>query len=189
MGWNNIESKALEWIAMLGKHLGLISCLLRVSSSGACSETKDFCKVEPMKVDGKPIEVKFIICKNPIKITIKYRVPLRKLANFFLYKELEPIVIPFDVRLKEGIIKVDSSSTSKVSIRWIRFGLAKVTIKINGMIRWDCATIRSRKSYKLRVRLEYKKKSFPCFCYRCHKCKDLVNVEGVIGGGRPEKCS
>ena len=189
MSWNNIENKALEWLAMLDKHLGLMSRLPVARSIGNCVESDKFYKVESMKVNGKPIEVKFTICKSPIKIIIKYRVPSPKWTDIFLYKDLKPIVIPFDVRLKEGIIKIDSSSTSKVSLGLFRVGLAKVTIKINGMLRWDCANIRSKKSYKLRVRVEYKVKELPCFCYRCRKCKDLVNVEGVIGGGSSENCS
>ena len=207
--WNGIGNKVFELFAILNKHQYLLTCLPGIKK-GNCLVPSDFCRVQAMKVHGKPIKVKFSICKSPAKIILKYRVALPILANGLHYVDLKPITIPFDVRWEEGIATIDSSSTTKVSVLSIPFALGKVTLKVNGVFRWDCTKPASlfrrvkcnmnyddgragydynKKYYKLRVRIEFKVKKPHDSVYRCQKCEDLVNVKGHLGERGPEKCN
>ena len=38
------------------------------------------------------------------------------------------------------------------------------------------------------MRLEVKGKKFPCFCYKCHTCRDILKVQGDLFAG-PQSCS
>ena len=207
MSWDGIPKEVLEWLAILNKHLYLLSCLPTVEQ-GNCFQSPGFCSVDPIKVDGRPIKVHFTVCKRPVKITIRYRIPMPIWAKLLLDADIQPIVILFDTRSKDGLTTIDSSSTAKVRVRGIRLGLVKVTLKINALLRWDCtkpADMVQRVNYnaqyddgrpgndfnkifyKFRIRVEFKVKKFPCFCYRCRKCEDLINVQGHIGEG-PKHC-
>ena len=207
--WNGIGSKVFDLLTILSKHQYLLSCLPRITK-GNCLESSEFCRVQAMKVYGKPMEVRFSICKRPARIILKYRVALPILASGLHYLELEPITIPFDLRWEEGIVKIDSSSTTKASAHGIPYELRKVTLKINGMFRWDCTKPAgllqrveyntnyddgrpgydfNKRYYKLNVRIEFKVKKPLDSVYRCQKCIDLINIKGHVGEGGPEKCN
>ena len=204
--WSKIPDEVLEWISILNKHLYLLSCLPTVRN-GDCYESSGYCHVEPVKFDGRPIKVHFTVCKSPVKIILKYRIPMPTWAKLLLDVDTEPVVIPFDTKREEGVTTVDSISTVSVGVRGIHFGIAKATLKINAILRWDCTKPNfmqrlqlntqytngrqehsfNKIYYKLRVRVAFKVKKFPCFCYRCRQCENLVDVQGDVGEG-PIRC-
>ena len=209
MSWNNIPDEVVEWLTILNKHLYILSCL-PTQKRGSCYQTPGYCIVDPIKVDGKPVKLQISICKSPVKIIIKYKIPLPTWAKLLLDVDLDPVVIPFDTNSRNGVTVVKSSSRAKVSVRGINFGIVKVSLIVDAMLRWDCTKPRgnlltrlfynmqysdgkpgydyNKVYYKLRVRVEFKVKKFPCFCYKCRKCEYLVNVKGDILEG-PKSCT
>ena len=206
--WKDMPAEVAEWLAILNKHMYILACLPTVEREN-CYQTPDYCSVDPVKIDGKPLNVRFAICKDPVSIVLHYRVPMPTWAKLILEVDFQPVRIVFDTKRKHGVTLVNSESTVKVQIRGIRLGVLKVTLKIYAMLRWDCTKPTNlhqrlfyntqyddgipghdfnKVFYKFRVRVEYKVKKIPCFCYRCRRCEDLVNKQGHIYSG-PESCN
>ena len=207
MSWNRIPDDVLKWLAIFNKHMALLSCLPTVRN-GNCYQSQKFYSVESIKVDGRPIKAQFTVCKSPLKIIFRYQIPSNPTwARLLLGIDAEPIVILFDTRKDEGVTKIDSSATAKV--RLLGLGSSKLTLKINGLLRWDCTKPRNflqrlrynteyedRRSgdsfnkiyYKLRVCFEFKMNKLSRFCSRDGKCEDLINVQGDLGEGS-QRCN
>ena len=204
--FGSIPLKVREVLAIFNKHMHLISCL-PTRREGRCYESLSFCTHPSLRLGSKPLKLKFAVCKSPW--TIKIGVQLPK-APWYLKWGFGPIVIPITSNSREGVIKIRAVAKGDVKALGI-FRLMKAELKINGILRWDCTrptynqALRVRYNtgyndgkpgldynklyYKLHVRMEVKKKRFPCFCYRCYKnyCRDLVNKKGHFGVG-PRSC-
>ena len=202
-----IPDKVNKIIAMLDKHMHLLRCLPTKKADSRCYESPDFCSHPSLKMAGKPVKLKFGICKGPWTIKIGVKLPK---SPWYLKWGFGPIVIPIRTDNNEGVTKINSVARGKV--RALGFlNVLKGELRIDGIIRWDCTRpkynnlVRWRYNmgyndgkpgldynklyYKLHVRMEVKKKKFPCFCYRCYKdyCKDLVKKQGHFGSG-PRSC-
>ena len=202
----SIPIKIREVLAIFDKHMNLISCL-PTKREDKCYVSPNFCTHPSLKVGGKPLKIKFGICKSPWTIKIGFKLPR---APWYLKWGFGPIVLPIISNSREGVIKMNSVAKGDVKALGF-FRVLKAELKINGILRWDCTkptynqAMRVRYNtayndgkpgvdynklyYKLHVRMEVKKKRFPCFCYRCYKdyCRDLVNTKGHFGTG-PRSC-
>lgn len=200
----NLPSELTRWIAVLHENLHILNCLPTRRTSSRCYEAPQYCTVPKLKL-GKPLKIKLAICKSPWKIIIHLQLP--KLP-WYVKARFGPIVIPINTYNSQGVTKINSVTTGKASILGV-FRVLKAQIKINAVIRWDCTKpvysqpLRVRYNsgysdgrpgldynklyYKFHVRFELKKKKFPCFCYRCTRCEDLVKKQGHFGTG-PASC-
>jgi len=116
---------------------------------------------------------------------------------------MQPFVINIINNDKSGVFRVKSQTDIKAKVRYINFGVAKASLIIDGMIRYDCSKPAGvwnwmRRAqynleapnnqyttpfYKLKIRMEVKVKKFNWFKfnYECKKCEDLVNKSGTFG--------
>lgn len=192
--------------AMFEKHMHLIRCL-PTKRVGNCFESPDFCAHPSLKIGGKPLKVKFGICKRPWTLKIGFKMPR---APWYLKWGFGPIVIPIRTNSREGVTKIDSTAKGDVKALGF-FRVLKGQLAIKAILRWDCTRptynqalrVRYNKQYhdgrpgvdynklyyKLHVRMEVKKKKFPCFCYKCYKdyCRDVVKKQGHFAEG-PASC-
>ena len=205
MGNVKIPNQILKWMAVLNKHIYILTCL-PTRRYGNCYQSPVFCSIPSLKFGGKQLKVKLSICTSPWKIKLDFELP--KLP-WYISVKFDPIVIPIDHIRHEGITKIHSVSRAHAKILGV-VSVYKTELKIDATLRWDCTrptydkTLRIRYNsqfndgkpgtdynkhyYKLHVRLEVKKKKFWCFCWRCKSCKDLVKTQGVLGTG-PSSCS
>ena len=201
----NLPDPALKLMAILSKHLHILSCL-PTQKVGNCYRSQSFCSLPFLKFGDKQLKVKLSICTNPVEIQMDFG-----LSNKPWYASIkfDRVVIPFIPRPKEGIMTIKKEYQAHAKI----LGLLKVkkaVLKIDATLRWDCTKptydkiLRIRYNsqfsdgkpgadynkhyYKLHVRIEFKVLKFWCFCLRCKQCKDLVNTQGVFGTG-PSSCS
>ena len=201
-----IPMKIGEILTIFDKHMQIIKCL-PTKKVGNCYESPDFCTHRSLKIGGKALKVKFGICKSPWTLKIGFKLPK---APWYLKWGFGPIVIPIVTNSREGVTKINSVAKGDVKALGI-FRVLKGQLSINGILRWDCTkptynqAMRVRYNtgyndgkpgldynklyYKLHVRMEVKKKRFPCFCYRCYKdyCRDIVNTKGHFASG-PSSC-
>jgi len=202
----NIPLKIREILAIFDKHMYLTRCL-PTKRAGSCHESPSFCSLPFLKVGGKNLKVKFGICKNPWRIKIGFQLPR---SPWYLKWGFGPLVIAIHSTSREGVIKMRGSAKGDVkALGFLR--LIKGQLNINGILRYDRTkptynqALRVRYNtgyndgrpgldynklyYKLHVRMEVKKKRFPCFCYRCYKdyCRDIVKTQGHFGAG-PVSC-
>lgn len=206
-----IPDKVNKIIAMLDKHMHLLQCLPTKKVSSGCYESPNFCSHPSFKLPKKiSFKLKFGICTGPWKITIRVKLFSRSLWSLVVSPSFGPMVIHIKTNNNEGVTKINSLASGKV--RALGFlNVLKGELKIDGIIRWDCTRPKynnlkrwryntgyndgkpgldyNKLYYKLHVRMEVKKKRFPCFCYRCYKdyCKDLVKKQGHFGSG-PRSC-
>lgn len=149
--------------------------------------------------------VKLAICKNPWKIIIHIQLPR---LPWYARARFGPIVIPIKTYNSEGVTKINSVTVGKASILGI-INIMRAELRINAFVRWDCTKPaynrelrwnynrgyddgkpgpdENKHYYKFHIRFELKKKRFPCFCYRCSRCEDLINKQGHFGEG-PRSC-
>ena len=186
----NLPDNVQKWIAVLQKHMYILNCL-PTQKRGSCYISPRYCSIPSLKFDGKQLRAQFSLCKNPWKIIVNFELP--KLP-WYVRVKYDPIIIPIDHRKDEGITKIHSVSTAKASVLGI-VNVYKGSLIIDAIVRWDCSKPTDNKSkrvrynrlygnrnyYKLKVRIEVKKKKFPCFCYRCKRCENVVDKRGVIG--------
>jgi len=201
----NIPLHKLEVLAIFDKHLSLTRCL-PTKRAGSCLESPDYCSHPSLRVRGMNLKVKFGICKNPLRIIIR----LQLKSPWYFKVVFRPLVIAIHSTSREGVIKMRGAAKGDVKVLGF-FGLMKGQLNINGILRYDCTkptynqALRVRYNtgyndgrpgldynklyYKLHVRMEVKKKRFPCFCYRCYKdyCRDIVKTQGHFGTG-PVSC-
>ena len=118
--------------------------------------------------------------------------------------KLDRLVIPVTHHPTDGITKIHSRTRGDAKALGL-LRVFKVEVTIDALLRWDCKkpTTNSvaRNEYNLKspngkynalfytfkIRLELKKKKFPCFCYKCTRCEDIINKRGVFGYG-PATC-
>ena len=202
----NIPLKIREILAIFDKHMYLTRCL-PTKRAGRCYESPRFCSLPFLKIGGKNLKVKFGICKNPWQIKIGFQLPK---SPWYLKWGFGPLVVTIRSSPGEGVIKIKADAKGDVkALGFLR--VAKGQLKINGILRWDCTkptynqALRVRYNtayndgrpgldynklyYKLHIRMEVKKKKFPCFCYRCYKdyCRDIIKTQGHFGVG-PVSC-
>eukprot|EP00794_Sanderia_malayensis_P004724 gene4724-5347_t len=205
LGERSIPDGLNKWMAILQKHLYILNCLPTRKVSSKCHSSPSYCSIPTLKLLGQPLKIKLSICKHPWKIIIHFQLP--KLP-WYARAYFGPVVIPINHYNNQGVTKIDSETTGKASVLGI-FNVFKATLKINAFIRWDCTKPVNKMYervgynsqyndgkpgldynklyYKLKIRIEIKKKRFPCFCYRCKRCEDLINKQGHFGEG-PQSC-
>ncbi len=203
----NLPNELTQWMAVLHENMHVLNCLPTTQISSKCYESPRYCAAPKLKILGQPLMIKLAICKNPWKIIFHLQMP--KLP-WYARARFGPIVIPINHHNKLGVTLMNSVTTGKASILGV-FNVLKAELKINAVIRWDCTKPVNKKYdwvraaynrgyndgkpgldynkhyYKFHVRFELKKKKFPCFCYRCTRCEDLIKKQGHFGEG-PRSC-
>ena len=208
MNWNDMPQEVLQWLTILDKYMYILACL-PTQKNGFCYQSPGYCSVNDLKFDSQPLKVQFIVCKRPVQIIIKYRLPKLPWWSILLDIDFDPLVIPFNTNREAGVTTINSVSKAKVSVKGLGLGLFKAELRISAILRWDCTKPidlnrrfyynfqykgskpgyeYSMVFYKFHIRLEVKEKKFPCFCYKCRSCKDILKVQGDLLAG-PKSCT
>jgi len=190
-----------EWVAVLDDSMHLLHNCLPTIKSGRCYHSR-VCKVPELKLDGRMLPFRLKFCKKPYQIVIEF---LRFKIPWWAKVDLKPVIINFSHQSHDGVFTIHSRTTIKARVRLIRLRILKASFYVDGILRYDCTKPRHdwRKRvaynlkapnkqytsifYKLRMRIEIKRKSFSWFRFKwkCKKCKDIVNKSGSFGSGRP----
>jgi len=195
----NIPDELHKWLAILDKNMDLVRCLPTLKS-GNCYRSRQ-CTVPKLKLLGKELGAVLWICKDPWKIMLDLVLPR---MPWWIKVNVDRIVIPIEHLPAAGVTKIHSVSNGKARFLGI-IGTHKVSLIIDALLRWDCQKPTNNKVtrneynlkapdkkynalfYTFKIRLEFKQKNFWCWCYKCKRCEDLVNQNGVFGYG-PSSC-
>jgi len=194
-----------EWIAVLEDSIHIHSCLPTIKE-GRCYKSRT-CRLPELKFDGQMLPFVLKFCKDPYEVGIHF---VRYRLQWWAKMKLHPIIIRFNHNDRDGVLTVRSRTTWKKRVRWISYGTHKVTFSIDGVLRYDCTKPKGKHNtrtrvewnrkapgkqygshyYKLKIRIEVKKKRFNWFRfnYKCKRCEDVVNEVGTIGVG-PRSCA
>jgi hypothetical protein len=194
-----------EWLAALDDSIHVLSSCLPTVKDGRCYKSGK-CSLPELEVDGKVLPFVLKLCKKPYQIQIHF---FRPDLPWWAKADIRPIVISFNNNENDGVYTIKSHTTYKLKVKWINFGVAKGTLIIDRILRYDCTKPRGDEwkslmkrvnynrmapdekytsiFYKLKIRIELKKKRFNWFRfnYRCKRCEDLVNESGSYGSGPP----
>ncbi|XP_057295770.1 uncharacterized protein LOC130624215 [Hydractinia symbiolongicarpus] len=198
----NIPRAVVDWMTILDDSVGLLSCLPTIKE-GRCYKSKK-CQLPKLKFGGRMLSFVLSICKNPWQIIINF-FPFR--LPWYAKLNMQPFIINIDSNEKNGIFTVKSNTQMKAKIRYVNFGVAKASLGIDGLIRYDCTKPHGKRNwmqrvqynlkapnaqytkmfYKLKIRMEIKKKRFNWFKfdYKCVRCENIINKSGSFGSGRP----
>ena len=200
----NIPEGVADWVAVLDDSIGILQCLPTMRQ-GKCYKSRP-CKLPKFRLDGRPIPLLVLICKNPWQIVINF---LSLDIPWFAKLDMNSFVININNTAKKGLFTINSDTEIKLKLRYVNIGVAKGSLKIKGLIRYDCTKPRgtfrwkeraiynlkapnfqyNKKFYKLRIRLEVKIRRFNWFKfdYVCKRCQNLVNRVRTFGNG-PQFC-
>lgn len=194
----NIPKGMPDWLAVLDDSTGIFNCFPSIKE-GRCYKSRQ-CRLPKLKFDGKLLPFVLKLCKDPWQIIIDF-LPLD--LPWYAKVELRPFVINIINNDRHGIFRIKSDTTIKAKVRYINLGVYKASLSINGVLRYDCTKPRGGGNwmqrarynkeapaganasgfYKLKIRMEIKKKRFNWFKfnYTCKRCEDLVNKSGRLG--------
>jgi hypothetical protein len=191
-----------QWLAVLDDSIGILSCLPTIKD-GRCYKS-EVCRLPKVKFGGKMMPFILKVCKYPYQIVIDF---LRVDTRWYEKVNLKPIIINFNRKKEDGVLTVHSYTHMKKRIRWINYGKRTFEFFVDGMLRYDCTKPSGAHNwlkraklnlkapnkkytsifYKLKIRIQIKKKKFNWFRfnYHCVRCEDVVNESGSFGHGPP----
>ena len=209
LGDTNIPKQVTIWMAVLHKTMNIHNCRPTTRINTNCHSSPGYCVVPKLKILRKPFVIKLSICKKPWKFVIKTMFHLQhpKLP-FYARARFKGLVIRINALNDRGMAKVTSFRRGTGTYLGGSNDL-KAALKINAIVRWDCTKPTlydwmravynrgydgedqdldyNKHYYKFHLRFELMKKQFPCFCFRCFSCEDVVKKKGVFGEG-PKSC-
>ena len=92
----------------------ILACL-PTRKNGHCYQSPGYCSVNDLKFEDQPLKVQFIVCKRPVQIIIKYRLPKLPWWAMFLDIDFDPIVILFNTNREAGVTTIQFPERKSVS--------------------------------------------------------------------------
>jgi len=190
-----------EWVAVLEDSIRLYSSCLPIKKEGRCYKSRT-CRLPKMKVGGRMVPFTLQFCKDPYQIVLNF-LPFK--LPWWVKVGLKPVIITFKHHNNDGVYTIKSATTITARVKLIRFRVGKASFYVDGILRYDCTKPKNdwRKRvaynlrapnkqytsvfYKLKMRIEIKRKSFSWFRFKwkCRKCKDIINESGSFDVGHP----
>jgi len=190
-----------EWVAVLEDSLRLYSSCLPTRKVGRCYNSGT-CRLPKLKVDGRMVPFTLQFCKDPYQIIMHFQ---RFKLPWWAKVGLKPVIVNFKHHDNDGVFTISSATTITASVRFFRLRFLKASFYVDGILRYDCTKPKNdwKKRvaynlkapnkqytsvfYKLKMRIEIKRKSFSWFRFKwkCRKCEDIVNESGSYDIGHP----